>query len=212
MGGEHARMTDDTKNIMDVILTIVGMIGAATVFFHTLREWQESQRWKRAEQLDKFVERFDHDEQLRLACVILDWSDRRITYKNRDLTLTNNDVLLALRIHTDIDADADCKFPGEQPTIRDAFDAVLAFFARLELALTFKLIDLEPAKRHFDYWLQRLLTMDQHSDPTRVLGEHSPEAMMRRYINKYGSEDSVERLRGYFQTGVVSRGRSRGRG
>ena len=185
-------MSAETKNVFDVILTIIGMIAAGFAFVQTVREWRAAQRWKRAEQLDQFVNRFDNDAMLRLASVIVDWTDRAVTFLNRSLTVRNDDVLLALRVHTDLDPD--CKFPGEQPAIRDAYDALLAFFARLELALTSGLIDKAPARAYFRYWLQRFVTMDRHPDRKGVLAGQAPAAMVRNYVRAYGDEDSMKRL------------------
>src|SRR6266850_4180661 len=95
-------MQDSTKNVVDVFLTVAGMIGAVVAFRQTIREWRESQRWKRAEQLDKFVQAFESDDLLRLAALTIDWTSRPTTFKGRDLTIVNKDVLLALRNHEEL--------------------------------------------------------------------------------------------------------------
>lgn len=187
-------MTESAKNLADVMIAIIGMTGAAFAFLHTLREWQEAQRWKRAEQLDKLIDLFEKEDLLRLARAAIDWETRIISYGGRELKLTNDDILLALRRHQDLDADADYKFPGEQPIIRDSLDSMIIFLTRLELAITAKLIDVAPAKLYFRYWVFHLLAMDKHSDKGNVLAGRSPESMAREYIQEYGDEESMARL------------------
>jgi hypothetical protein len=46
-------MLDTTKNLVDVILTLVGGVGALIAFLHTLQTWRESQRWQSADKLDQ---------------------------------------------------------------------------------------------------------------------------------------------------------------
>src|SRR5262245_22661213 len=62
------KMTDEAKNVAEVMLTILGMGGAVIAFQQTMREWRESQRWKRSEYLDNLIEKFEGDEKVQLAC------------------------------------------------------------------------------------------------------------------------------------------------
>ena len=52
------------------------MVGAGVAFGFALYQWKRSQAWQRAEQLNKFCDKFESDELLRLAAVVIDWSIR----------------------------------------------------------------------------------------------------------------------------------------
>lgn len=188
-------MDDQTKNLADVVLIIAGMVGALIAFINTIREWRHSQRWKRAEQLDRLVEQFERDDLLRFGCVVLDWTVRTTQFKGREVRVTNDDALLALRFHGNLKDDE--KFSGEQPTIRDAYDALLTFLSRLELAITTGLVDRAPACLYFKYWVERLIKMDAHPDENDVLGDCAPSAMVEEYIERYGDKESIQRLSQY---------------
>lgn len=186
-------MSDETKNIFDFILAVIGMIGALVAFIHTLRTWREGQHWKRAEQLDNFIERFESDDMLKLACIILDWTFRKTEFRGKEITIRNDDVLISLRFHIEENGDRFI-FTKEQALIRDMIDTLLAFFGRLEVALATRLIDREPAKQYFSYWLERLITMDRHPDESGVLNEQSPAGALANYVNTYADSQSLVRL------------------
>ena len=185
-------MTDPTKNTLDIVLQIIAMIGAAIAFWIGLRQWRRGQDWQRAEQMDKFVLQFENDELLCLAATIIDWTRRKVKFREREFVVTNTDALLALRDHTKMGEQP--LFEGEQATLRDAYDALLAFFARLELALSTRLIDVAPAKQYFRYWLEHFLAFDRHPDSKNLLQGKSPQEMIKGYIEAYADPDSIRRL------------------
>jgi hypothetical protein len=186
-------MCNDVKNLWDVILHGITIVSAAVAFGFGLYQWRRGQAWQRAEQMDKFVQQFEKDELLQLAATIVDWERRTVKFRDKELTVTNTDALLALRNHKDMGEKPE--FGGEQATLRDAYDALLAFFARLELGLSTKLIDVAPAKQYFDYWLQHFLSFDQHPDKKKLLRGKSPQEMVAGYIKAYGDPESIQRLR-----------------
>src|SRR6478752_4032731 len=186
-------MVNDTKNLVDVILTLAGGVGALIAFVHTLQTWKESQRWQRADKLDKLIEAFEKDSLLRLACLVLDWTYRKTEVDGKEFSFTNEDVLLALRLHGD-DPGEPQEFSPIQAKIRDAYDALLTFFSRLDAALEAGLIDRAPSRRYFIYWLDVLLTMKHHHDQGRVLGEQTPAQAVTSYIRQYGNPSAIEHL------------------
>jgi hypothetical protein len=168
------------------------MAGATAAFIIGWMQWRRGQEWQRAEQLDKFVMKFESDPLLKLAAVVLDWSDRTVKFGEDDFEVKNDEVLLALRDHQMIE-DSN-KFPGGQPTLRDAYDALLSFFNRLELAITTGLVDSEPAKTYFAYWLEKLVTFEGHEADKDVLGGEKPAKLVAAYIWVYGDVDSINNL------------------
>lgn len=69
-------MTDEVKNLYDFYLSIATLLGAAIAFIISLHQWRRAQGWQRAEQLDKLIHKFEEDELLRLATLVIDWTDR----------------------------------------------------------------------------------------------------------------------------------------
>ena len=196
-------MSDTDKNLIDIILAVVTMIGAVVAFVIGLFHWRRSQAWQRAEQLDKFIEKFETDALLKLSTVVLDWNDRNVKFQERDFAMRNDEALLALRDHRELGGEGseienEDMFPGEQPHIRDAYDALLAFFNRLELSISTRLIDVTPAQAYFAYWLKRLVTFDRHPDDKNVLNGTTPESMVAKYIRAYGEPASIKKLCEHF--------------
>lgn len=151
------------KDCVEVVLAVVGSALAIWGFRQTLKEWRVGQRWRRSEQLDKLIDHFESDPQLHVARMVLDWTVRTVKTETGETKITNNDVLLALRDHA-MGVD---DFPGAQAPIRDAIDAFLSFLARLETGLSNGLIDVEPTKGYFRYWIERFVTMDKHPLPEK---------------------------------------------
>src|SRR5439155_25132822 len=85
--------------IWDIGLHVATMIAAVIAFLVGLQQWRRGQDWQRAEQMDKFVQQFENDELLRVAATIIDWTRRKITFRERELVVTNTHALLALQHH-----------------------------------------------------------------------------------------------------------------
>lgn len=189
-------MQDETKNLWDVLLQIITLLGAALAFVVASFQWRRSQDWQRADRLDKLVEKSESDELLRLAAAVADWTSREIQFRGQAFQVENREVLHALRFHGDIQTAP--KYPGNQATLRDAYDALLSFFARLELAISTGLVDASAARLYFAYWLEHFLTFKRHLDVEHVLGGQPPRAAVAKYIRNYGDRASVVRLCQHF--------------
>jgi hypothetical protein len=98
--------------------------------------------------------------------------------------IRNDDVLLTLRVYS-ADGDTFPTFSAEQAIIRDAFDALQVFFARIELALRSRLIDVEPSRKYFRYWVERFVTMDRHPDNRNVLNGLTPAQAIAYFISRH---------------------------
>jgi hypothetical protein len=168
------------------------MFGAGIAFWIGLQQWRRGQDWQRAEQMDKFVQEFQKDELLRLAATVIDWTRREVEFRGKPFVVTNTDALLALRNHATMGDKP--SFEGKQPTLRDAYDALLSFLGRLELGISTKLIDAPPAKQYFHYWLKHFLEFDHHPDERNLLEGKSPQQMVAGYVRAYGDSDSIKAL------------------
>jgi hypothetical protein len=186
-------MTEDIKRLWDVVLSVVTITGGIVGFCVGLQQWRRGQAWERANKLDDFIEKFETDDLLRYGATALDWTKREVTFRGRTVVISNSDVLLSLRDYRTITERP--MFPGEQATMRDAYDALMTFFQRLELSIATGLIDAHHAKAYFAYWLERLVTLDRHPDTgSKILNGVSPETMICNYIKMYGDPDSIKRL------------------
>lgn len=196
MGCEH--VSDDTKNLVDAVLAILGGIGAALAFLHTLETWREGQRWQRAAKLDALIEHFERDALLRLACVIIDWTSRRLELDGDTFAYTNVDALGALKLYGEGPGQT-LRFTPTQAKIRDAYDAFLSFMSRLDAALEARLVDTEPAARHFRYWLEVFASMRHHPDADgSILDGKSPSQAVADYIRAYGDPAVIASLQKRF--------------
>lgn len=171
--------------IADLVLKTLVLFGG--VF--ALWRWVVEQRWRRYERLDEFIESFEKDEMIGFATQVLDWSRRTVVMSGgQAVKFSSSDVAAALRIHTE--ADSQVTFPDPQDKIRDAFDAILAFFGRLESAIANGFIDEDATLDYFGYWLERMNTMSEHKS-----ADSNVENKMRRYEDKYGpGRTTMDRL------------------
>ena len=186
-------MTEETKRLCDVILSMVTIFGGVIGFVVGLRQWRRGQAWERANKLDHFIEKFETDDLLQFCATALDWTKREVTFRGRKVVITNSDVILSLRDYRTITERP--MYPGEQPLLRDAYDALMTFFQRLELSIATELIDAGHAKAYFAYWLERLVTLDRHCHPDKEIPkEMSPPDMISAYIKMYGDPASISRL------------------
>src|SRR6185369_7582247 len=192
-------MSDEAKNVWDVVLACIGMIGVVLGFLSARREWRISQWWRRSEELDRMVQLFGNDSRLQLATIVVDWTDRTVEYRGGQLEISNDEALLALRYHGDL-PERVC-YSGKQDVIRDAYDAFLTFCLRLSLAIEAGRIETEPAKLYFKYWVELFLTMSRHIDDNRVLidpkntrSPGSPRQVAWRYVEMYGGREAANAM------------------
>lgn len=185
-------MTDETKNIFDVILTFLTIVLGYLGFRHTISTWKEGQKWQRSQKLDDIINEFENNDLLKLQTVILDWTEREITFKDEAFKYSNDDVLIALTV-----VDYSKQLPGfskTQSTIRDCYDAFASFLLRLNTALNSHLIDVKPTASYFRYWLERFLIMDYHPDLNNILKDKTPSCAVQYYLKAYSDAESIGEL------------------
>jgi hypothetical protein len=178
--------------------SVLGVLGGIALFCWALYEWRDAQQWKRADKLETFIREFDSDKQLLRGRVVLDWKWRTVDIGDTKVTVTNDEALLALRVHTQFANAAESRYSAEQTQIRDALDAILGFFDRLCLAVSARLVDGDHARRYFRYWLCKLVTYESHpveqdTAPAAKAGG-TPAARIAEYIAAYGNMEMVMSL------------------
>lgn len=189
-----------TTDAIELTIQAVALVGGGVASGLALYQWRVGQRWQRAEQLDKFIERFETEPRLRLGSAVLDWTFRRVQHGDSTVSFKNEDVLLALRDHV---ADRVARFSTVQALIRDALDAVLTMFTRLEAAMSSGLLEARHARRYFRYWLERFIKMDMHPLPNDLvarrdladaIGDRGPEDMASTFMVAYAELSVIENL------------------
>jgi len=184
-----------TADKADLVIKVLGVLGGAVLFLWALWQWRESQRWKRAERLDGLITLFESSPLLRLATHALDWNERAVAFEGTQVKWNSACVLDALRVHKEYD---DVTYPEPQALLRDAFDALLGFLARLETAIQGGLVDQRVAVGYFQYWLKRMHSMEEHADRDPAAAER-----MGRYEREYGDASLLNRL--YVRGGLAPR-------
>jgi hypothetical protein len=178
---------------IDVGVKILGLAGGGLASWWGLRQWNEGQRWKKAERLDKLIAEFETSPTLRFATKVLDWEELRVQVTPGDVVkFTSEEIREALRIHWDFVESPN--YPPPQDRIREALDALLAFFARLDREIKTHLIEAGAAFQHFGYWLYRLYNMREHAEVRNPEDAALVAMLTRRYETAYGDPDAMTSL------------------
>jgi hypothetical protein len=176
---------------VDTVLKIIGIFGAGLGFWWGVREWREGQRWKRAERRDTLIAEFEKTPLVRLGAKIIDWRAATVELGERKVVYGSESVRAALRVHWGVAGDV--AYPPPQDDLRDAFDALLTFFVKLEHEISTGLVENGPTLQYFAYWLCRLEMMSEHA----LDGEgdaSAAAAAMRAYEEAYSDAAAIRRL------------------
>ncbi len=183
--GENAGI--DPAKAVEPLLKILTALGGLVVFAWGLIQWREQERGKRAERLETIISFFESSPLLRLAVQAIDYNKRKYKFDDELLEWNSNVVKDALRVHTRYRSEIE--FPYPQALLRDAFDALLGFNARLEVAIAGGLVDEQHAIDYFGYYLRRMHDMDEHQ------GEpDDAQERMARYEQAYGDPRLINSL------------------
>jgi hypothetical protein len=169
-------------DLADLVIKALALLGGTFALYR----WHVAQKWQRYQQLDKYIAAFEANKLIFLATQVLDWKVRNhVLPEGKSIPVTSHDVVLALRVHTEPDSDGkEVEFSEAQAKIRDALDAILAFFGRLESAIANRFIDEGPTIAYFGYWLHRLYTVEEHENADPLVA-----SKMRAYERAYGPSE-----------------------
>lgn len=172
---------EEAKLLVEGLTLLVALIGSIMA----LIQWRRDQSWKKAEKLDGMFKEFESNRLIQIACRVLDWKRGKFSFPDGEtFVFEDADVVKSLAIHDD---DHEMTFTLTQARMRDAYDAILSFFERLESAIDGGLVDERQAIGLFGYWVRHFDTMPEHQDC-------GPRAM--KYIARYGSLASFNSLCG----------------
>lgn len=171
---------EKAKLVIDAVTLGLGFLGGIAA----LVQWRRDQSWKKADKLDSMYKEFEANRLIQIACRVLDWSRGNFKFPDgEELRFTEEDVKKSLVVH----GDQELTFTAAQTRMRDAYDALLSFFERLESAIDGGLVNQGPAMRLFGYWVKHLDEMPEH-----------PECgtLAMKYIARYASLGTFDSLRG----------------
>lgn len=171
-------------NSLDLLITLVGGIGALYLFFVGIERYRKEQVWKRREFIANEMKDFTSDPVAKTAMQLIDWGDRYVelfpgmdNYKDR-LVRVDRVMLRGALLHHDLrkkDGEGP-RFTPEEAMIRDTFDHFLSYFERFNSFVEANLVSPEELKPYLHYWV-KAISKDM-DDPTRNVVHH--------YINSYG--------------------------
>jgi hypothetical protein len=170
--------TEKAKLLIDALTLGLAFLGGLVA----LVQWRRDQAWKRAEKLDSLYKEFEGNRLIQIACRVMDWNRGNFKFPDgEELRFDSSDVQKSLVVH----GDADLTFTLTQARMRDAYDALLAFFERLHTAIDNGLVDQKPAGNLFGYWADHFATMPEHACGDAAL----------KYIARYSDKVSFELIR-----------------
>jgi hypothetical protein len=170
---------ENLKLFIEAAALGVAVIGAIVA----LVQWRRDQSWKRAQKLDSLYKEFDENKLIQVACRVLDWSRGRFKLSDgEEFAFSTEDVAKSFIIH---DGVQDLTFTPTQAKMRDAYDALLSFFERLESAISTGLVDEFYAMCLFGYWVNHFDRMPEHPNCA---------GLAVRYIGRYGSITTFDSL------------------
>lgn len=184
--------------LIEIAISLVGLVGAGVAFFFGLRQYRRSEQWKRAEFVTAEMKEFFAGEKVSTAMTLIDWSGRNIRLlglqdpENRDLTYVDRKMqCFALLPHTVIDSlhgsdreaehsGAERAYPREQTIIRDCFDAFFDGLERFGGNVQSGLVSAEELRPYLGYWIEDIAA------PTNDAWDAAWTACVFLYIHTYG--------------------------
>lgn len=171
---------EDAKLLIDALTLGFAFIGGIVA----LVQWRRDQAWKKADKLDSMYKEFEANRLIQIACRVLDWNRGNFKFPDgEELRFTDEDVKKSLVIH----GDEDLTFTSTQARMRDAYDALLSFFERLESAIEGGLVNSDTALRLFGYWVKHFERMPEHPGCAELAV---------KYITRYACLGTFDSLRG----------------
>jgi hypothetical protein len=181
---------------LELVLSAIGVGGAAVAFLIGLRQYRRAEQWKRAEFISSETKEFFANPRVGLALTMVDWSGREIPLSavrdpaDRDLTYVTREMQCwALLPHTALnrvapghleDQEAKMARASENSLIRDCYDALLDGFERFGSYLKSGLVSVDELRPYIGYWIDDIAAPPANAD------EAAWTACLLVYIDTYG--------------------------
>lgn len=192
-------MANDIIGSLANLMVVLGGIGAAVAFIVSFRQYKKGQNWLRAKVVISLIDSFERDEQIELACTMLDWDEREIVFPGGKSVKFSNDILVsALRVpemdvcssSQEFDTIEEPPFTEEESMIRDAFDCFFDFFHKLYSLEKGKLLSFSDYV-YFYYWLELVRDIGVYKKDERI------KKALFNYIDCYRFTGIKELLKEY---------------
>jgi hypothetical protein len=162
----------DLVNLMnnDNVVTLIGYVFGGIVFWIGLRQYEESQKWKRIEFTIGLMDKFESRPLFNTAKSMLEYTDKIIEFpvwikvpadtleKNK-----RNDGLLKKALEKDENLEKYDIY------IRDCFDEFFDDLSQLNLFIEKKFIDFEELKVFLPYWIELIANDRDAKKPDDVI-------------------------------------------
>lgn len=188
-------MTLEEKiNLADLVLKVIGGLGAALAFGFGYHQYKKGQNWQKAQILLSLIDSFEEDKKIECACQMLDWDEREVQIGDDHKFRFKNEMLIkALRVPV-MDragsADDDDCFSKEESFVRDCFDAFFDFIHKLYAFRRSGLLNYNDLT-YFFYWFELVRTVGKYKDNPAI------QSAIENYIKKYKFSGVQELLTEY---------------
>lgn len=179
-------MDTESYNLFDTIIKIAAALGAVIAFLYSLRQYKKGQMWQKADVILNLIDSFERDEQIDLACSLIDWDEREVDIGLPTTFRFRNELLVKALEVREMDSD----FTPEESKIRDAFDAFFDFFEKLYSFQRTGLLSFGDLA-YFYYWFELL------RDIGRYKKIPSLQPAISKYLEAYHFRGVQELLRQY---------------
>lgn len=174
----------DYSKVIENVIKYGGIIGGLIAFFKSLKEYENAQKWKKAEFLAKEAKEFFADKNVSRSLLFLD-------YKENDIPIYENEIEGLKILHYDskllvsaLDSTREItELTKEEKLIRKIFDDFLTKLGFFNNYIETKLIKIEDLRPYLEYWLIIL------ANPQ--ISKRNPYLMNKiwEYIDKYAQDD-----------------------
>jgi hypothetical protein len=160
-------MMKDTKDLWDLILKIIAMVGAIAAFWVGIYQWRRGQAWQRAakgrELVDDLLKSNDSDEEYYAwdAMKMLDYQDARSAFLTKPISLENtakpvlkegfpvNRAVIERALKSDRNDETD----RELLYVRECFDELYFKLGQLQDAIDNDLVELAHVSSPAEYYV-----------------------------------------------------------
>jgi len=186
-------------DLLDLIFRISTAIGATIAFFVGFRQYRRGQNWRKARIITSLIDSFEKDDEIQMACTMLDWDERKIAIKGGKAIQFKNEMLVAALRITEMDIisyeqsnriEKSDTFTEEEGIIRDGFAAFFDFFHKLTVLQRRGLLSFSDYE-YFYYYLELLNNVGVYKKNSRL------QEVFKNYIENYGFVEVKELLEQY---------------
>jgi hypothetical protein len=151
---------------------ILSALGFIMAFIIGLWQYIRTQRQEKVALLLPLINEFETDEEIQIACHLLDYDQGTFVYKGQEYTFSNNELLKAMEV-----VEWDQEWPPLHEAIREVLDRYFDFLGKLASFIEIRLIKFKELK-YFYYYFELLVRIEKYK------GKGFEESL-KRYLEAY---------------------------